>query len=122
MAVNKVSQRIERYRGDSQDEVFTVTDATGTAVDLTTATARFTVKRQITDAQADAVLALSTDAGDGVTITDAVGGEITVAFDADDMAALDPLRYVYDLEVTLSDGTVITVAKDTFDLLADVST
>ncbi len=114
------SGRIERYRGDSYPETFTVTDSTGTAVDLTSATVRFTVKRAATDDQEDAILALSTD--NGVEITDATGGEITVSFEADTMEDIDPGVYVYDLEVTLSDGTVYTVADGWFTLLADVST
>jgi len=112
---------IERYRGDSHSEVFTITDAAGAAVNLTSASARFTVKRHVTDAQADAIITRTSAVGGGITIA-AATGVITVAFVQETMAALDPGRYVYDLEVTLSDGTVHTVAKDTFDLLADVST
>lgn len=116
------SARIERYRGDSYSEVFTISDAAGAVVDLTSATARFTVKAQESDALADAVLALSSE-GVGAAITlGGVAGTVTVAFDPDDMAAIDPGRYVYDLEVTLSDGTVYTVPKEAFIILADVST
>jgi len=114
--------RIERYRGDSHSEVFTITDAAGAAVNLTSASARFTVKREVTDAQADAVLALSSGGTSPAIMLGGSAGTVTVAFDPDDMEALDPGRYVYDLEVTLSDGTVYTVAKDALDLLADVST
>ncbi len=116
------STKIERYRGDSHTEEFTLTDATGTVVDLTSASALFTVKRAETDAQADAILALSSVGEDAAITLGGVDGTVTVTFDADDMAAIDPGPYVYDVEVTLSDGTVHTVAKDRFDLLADVST
>jgi len=114
--------RIERYRGDSHNEVFTVTDSTGTAVNLTSATARFTVKAAVTDAQADAVLALSSEGVSPAITLGGVAGTVTVAFGPDDMEAIDPGRYIYDLEVTLSDGTVYTVVEDWFDILADVST
>jgi len=115
------SVHIERYRGDSHSEVFTVTDSAGVAVNLTSASARFTVKSRDTDAQADAVLTRTSAVGGGITIT-AATGVVTVAFVAATMAALSPGRYVYDLEVTLSDGTVYTVADGWFTLLADVST
>jgi diaminopimelate epimerase len=113
--------RIERYRGDSHNEVFTITDAAGAAVNLTSASARFTVKRHVTDAQADAIITRTSAVGGGITIA-AATGVVTVAFVQATMAALDPGRYVYDLEVTLSDGTVHTVPQDEFHLLADVST
>lgn len=116
------STRIERYRGDSHNEVFTVTDASGTAVNLTGATARFTVKTAITDAQDDAILALSSEGASPAITLGGAAGTVTVAFDPDDMAEIDPDCYAYDLEITLTDGTVYTVAQDWFDLLADVST
>mgnify|MGYP000916193735 FL=1 len=115
------SINIERYRGDSHVEVFTVTDSAGAAVNLTGASARFTVKRETTDALADAILTRTSGVGGGITLGGAAG-TVTVAFVAATMAALDPGRYVYDVEVTLADTTVNTVAEGSFTLLADVST
>jgi len=116
------SAHIERYRGDSHSEVFTVRDSDGAAVDITGATVRFTVKEHLHQDQAAAVLAKSAADVDEVEITDPTQGEFTVKFTAAEMQALTPNRYVYDAEVTLSGGAVHTVACDVFDVLSDVST
>jgi len=111
---------IERHRGDTYSEVFLVKDDAGDAVSLSGATVKFTVKEHAHESQTDAVIAKTTS--DDISITDASGGEFTVAFVANDSSVLAPKTYSYDAEVTLSSGAIHTVASGAFRLLADITT
>ncbi|HOS92270.1 MAG TPA: hypothetical protein PLQ54_03075 [Armatimonadota bacterium] len=111
------SGRIERYRGDSYPETFTVTDAAGTPVNLEGAVVRFTVKDS--PHHTEAVLAKSsTQPGQIQLLTP---GTFAVCFSPTEMSNLEVRRYLYDVEVTLGDGTIHTVACDYLDILADVT-
>lgn len=53
-----------------------------------------------------------------LTISDAAGGEITInEFDVE----LDYKTYYYDLQITLSDDTILTYIKGKFKVLSDIS-
>ena len=99
-----MSDQIKRYRGDTYPEIVTITDG-GVAMDITGATVVLT-------------LDYDTPVSITATITDAVNGVVKFDFLATQVA--DVGRFTYDVEVTYSDGTIATHARDEFTLLDDV--
>ena len=80
----------------------------------------FTVKRRISDADDDAVLQKQSD-DDGITLDEAAGtAEIRIA--GADTAELDvEPRYVWDIQMTASEGEVTTLASGRLVLRPDVT-
>lgn len=109
---------LDAVRGDTNEyEVAVTRDAA--VLDLQGATLKFTVKRDLGDADADAVFQKAI--GTGITVTDAPNGACTLTIDPADTSALPaPRAFHYDLELTESDGRVTTVAIGLLRLAADV--
>lgn len=107
-------------RGDDVTFDVEVTDD-GDPVPLDTATSiRFTAKRSLEDADADAVLALSL--GDGITVDVAethIAHLVIPAASTDQLQA--PTYLVWDIEVTDEDGLIHTVAEGLLHITADVT-
>ena len=99
-----MSDKIKRYRGDTYPEIVTITDG-GTAMDITGAIGVLTLN-------------YSTPVSITATITDATNGVVKFDFLATQVA--DVGRFTYDIEVTYSDGTIATHARDEFVLLVDI--
>jgi len=110
---------IRRFRGDTYAETLTVIDSVGDPIDLTGASAAFTVRFHTYDETP--VITKSSGEPTEMLVAHPTVGDITVLFDAEDTASLEPGAYVYDLEVTYVDGTVQTVAEDAFILDPDVT-
>jgi hypothetical protein len=108
---------LEMIRGDTAQLEVTVT-AANVAFDLTGATVTFTAKRRKTD---DAIV-FEKDLGDGITITNAIQGELAVEIaPADTSALLDEASgLVWDLQVSRG-GQVFTVARGNLRVLLDVT-
>ena len=107
---------LDAVRGDTNEyEVAVTRDAA--VLDLQGATLKFTVKRDLGDADAVFQKAIWT----GITVTDAPNGACTLTIDPADTSALPaPRAFHYDLELTESDGRVTTVAIGLLRLAADV--
>lgn len=108
---------LELTRGDTRTWAFTI-ERDGAPVDLTGSTVRFTAKRSYADADADAVIAKSTD--DDVQIFDAAAGVAWVIVNPTDTSALEaPLSLVWDLEIDAA-GVISTPLQGTLEIAPDV--
>lgn len=96
------------------------------SVNLTGAKIWFTAKRSYTDADAAAIVAVSTDSG-GITILDAPAGHARLVIPPSATASLttpsppSPLTLVYDIQVKESDGTITTVQQGYLKVTGDVT-
>ena len=98
-------------RGDSATITVTVVGGDGEPVDLTGKTLRFTAKASPADAQAEAIIAKSTDAGiTHQAQTGATEGLADVTIDPADTVtvAAYPVAFVYDVQLTDGANTYTT--------------
>lgn len=111
------------FRGDTRTLTLTIrkADASG-PYDLTGARLWFTAKYKLTDADAAAVIAL-TSTGGGIQITNAVGGiakvNILPAHTSGIAGKRTPLEY--DVQGIGADGTVFTPSRGVVTILPDVT-
>ena len=93
----------------------TVKDITGNVFDLTgyTAVAKLAKGYSSTRTRTSMTTAFATDRTTGV---------LTISLTADQTSALDPERYVYDVEITSSTGTVTRVLEGIITVRPEVST
>jgi len=117
MAVTSLTpQNFEWFSGDDYLIEFTVTDEDGAAVDLTNASATWSMARRNTSSAL-----LTKTLGSGINVTDAVNGVLQVSLDAADGASFEG-DYYHELEVTLSGGAKRTVAYGTVTVPIDLIT
>lgn len=111
---------IEAIRGDGETYLLTVTEDDA-PLDLTDAEIWMTAKRHIRDADADAIFQKTV--GDGITITDDTGGLATVELVPADTSSLAArtIRLVYDVQVKLSSGRIVTPLKGKLTVEPDVT-
>jgi len=88
---------------------FKAVDASGSALSLTGAVIRMDVR----DRAGASALALSL--GSGLTVTDAAAGEFELEVDRDEMGALAPALYRFDLLIEI-DGLALTAARGTLNV------
>jgi len=88
---------------------FKAVDASGSALSLTGAVIRMDVR----DRAGASALALSL--GSGLTVTDAAAGEFELEIDRDEMGALAPALYRFDLLIEI-DGLALTAARGTVNI------
>ncbi|MCD6531317.1 hypothetical protein J7K99_02605, partial [bacterium] len=100
------------FRGDSLEVDITVVDCAGSPVDLTDATAKFTVRRREDDETA--LLEKSLE------IYDPAAGKMRLSLSPTD-TDLEPASYPADIQVTFSDGRVKTVWKSSPKVQWDVT-
>ncbi len=111
---------IRATRGDSERYLLTITEDAA-AVDLTDASIWMTAKRRARDADAAAVFQKTV--GDGITITNAAGGLARVDLvpgDTEDLPARS-IQLVYDVQVKLDDGRVLTPISGVLTVEPDVT-
>lgn len=93
----------------------TLKDENQTAINLTGTTADMEIKRF------DGTLVLALTIGDGITYTNAAGGEMTITIDAADTANLDPeYTYLYDVRWT-NGANVRTVAAGNLKIMKQIT-
>ena len=112
---------IAAIRGDGETYLLTVTEDDA-PLDLTDAEMWMTAKRHIRDADADAIFQKTV--GDGITIdADPTTGLATVELVPGDTSALAArtVRLIYDVQVKLSSGRIITPLKGTLTVEPDVT-
>lgn len=112
------SFNFKTYRGDTLQINAAVT-LSGTPFDLTGSMLFFTVKRRITDTDAQALIKCQT--GAGIVHTNEVGGLVAIK-PAEDLATMPPGVPLYaDLQLKTSSGEIYTVAAGKLTFLADVT-
>ena len=104
-------KRGDTFLGISEIEVL----INGVAVDITGASILMQLKKVA--GSSDVAKEFSTDNA-LITITDATAGKFAIESCIIDII---PFNYVYDIEVTLATGRVLTVVEGTWEILADVS-
>ena len=96
-----------------------MTDETGTAIDLTGASAAMMVRRTANSTTADISLTSETDGG---IIIDATNGAIYFTLTDTALAALaDGYKGVYDMVLTMADATKIKLIGGAFNLVSGVT-
>lgn len=112
--------KLTMYRGDSAAFNLSAKQSDGSPMNLTTGTLFFTVKSHSRQLDTDALLQKST--GNGITVTDAVGGLFTVTLSPSDTAdAYAPSYMVWDVQYVTSGGNVYTLADGQLLLKADIT-
>jgi hypothetical protein len=94
---------IEARRGDTETYDLAITDRAGDPVNLTGSTVWFTAKRHTSDADDDAIITATQ--GDGLEITNAAQGELTLTLQPDDTSGLEDRLVRLEYDVQLKDGT-----------------
>jgi hypothetical protein len=78
-------------------------------------------KRRKTDADVDAILSKSNAADDGIVVTSAVNGEITITIDPTDTRALDNHRLLLQYAVEIEKaGAIYRVDSGTLTITAEI--
>jgi len=112
-----MANELSMYSGDNKTIRVTVTSG-GAALDLTTYTARFVVRRRFTDP--GATITKSSGAPSELSITDPVNGVLEVYLLPADTEAIEG-DYYYDVEITSPAGIVSTVVQSTLTINPDVA-
>ncbi len=102
------------YRGDTKEVKVTITKADGSPFDLTGATITFTMKKDDTDPDAEAVIQKT------AVISTPASGEALLTLTATDTNQ-DTGEYFYDFQLVDSSGKVTTLLKETISVLQDVT-
>lgn len=108
---------LQFYRGDTIRLDIQVFDETSTPQSLVGATIRSFWKEE----ECYTVTVYELAIGTGITVLDASKGIIRVELSPAQSANLLTITYVFDVEVTLEDGTVGTVLKKWVEILPDIS-
>lgn len=108
-------------RGDDQTLNVQVVDNAGGIINITGSQWWFTVKNAITDPDPSKVFQKTL--GDGITITNAVMGQLRVTIAAADTDGLptNNVAMVYDLQMKSSLGEVDTINMGNFVVIPDVT-
>lgn len=106
-----MSSKISLYRGDSHSVVVTVTSDGSTPVNLTGGSAKLSVRKT-----GSTYLIQVTGTLSAPTL-----GQTTFTFLPADTQTLTPGGYTYDVQVTLSGGSVYTPLLGVFELKEDVT-
>lgn len=101
-------------QGDNKDYSLTITSG-GAPQDLTGSTLFFTVKRNLSDTDAKAVIHKVI-----TTFDDAPNGKATISLSNTD-TDIPLARYFYDIQLTLPGNFVRTVVKGSFDVSYQVT-
>ena len=119
------SSNFTMVRGDTRVLTLTISQkGTSTALDVTSATVKFTAKTSKDQIQK----VFQKTVGTGVVLTTPTEGVITVTIGPSDTSGVvipdgaDSVKLYYDCQVTLSSGAVYTVASGVITLTKDVTT
>jgi len=102
---------IKRIKGDTYSIDLTIQTALGEAVDLTGATVFFTVKRNIQDTDAKALISKTV-----TSFTSPTTGDVAITLTANDVDYVG--EFYYDIKVKFTSGIISSVFADKF-ILAD---
>lgn len=103
-------------KGDDYSALLTLTDGTGTAIDITGWTVTFTIKNNYNDSDSDAIYQQII-----TTHTSPTQGKTTISIPDATSETFDTKTYLYDIQ-TVSDATVVkTILKGDFKVAWDVT-
>lgn len=106
------------YQGATFRRVLRLTNAAGDPINLAGAVARMHIREEISSTT---VLIALDDTNGRLTVTDEVGGEITLLIEDEDTGALNFTTGVYDLELEYSDNSVDRLLYGTVTLVGEVT-
>lgn len=116
-----MATRLSMVRGDTFSFNVTITDSTNLAVSLVGKTLIFTLKKALSDSDANAV-AQKRSPSSGITITNASQGKATVTISPADTRTLTDVWQALVWDLQMVDGTnVYTVASGTMTVSPDVT-
>lgn len=107
---------IEVIRGDDVTLTLTFTDKNGVIIDLTNSTVFFTVKRKVSDTDANALISKTITSFAAPTT-----GVCTVSL-TDTDTNLSSGVYYYDVQLVDATGLVSSIEKDKFVVIKDITT
>lgn len=103
-------------QGATLNLVLTWRNPDGSPIDVT----GYTAKMQVRASKADSTALLTLQTGSGITLGGAAG-TITLNASASATGGIDAGGYVYDLEMTSSDGTVTRLIEGAFTVSGQVT-
>jgi hypothetical protein len=106
---------MEVIRRDDAEFEITFTDKDGTAINLTGGTVFFTVKKKLTDTDADAVISKEVSSFNAPTT-----GIMTLSL-TDTETNITPRAYYYDVQFKDSSGTISSSERGRFYVTQDVT-
>jgi hypothetical protein len=104
----------DHHQGDALDITVTVEDDSGTATDISGASAEYLLLENASDPDADALLTKDT-AGGGIAITDAANGELVIHIETGDTSSFVGQKH-HRLRVTDSSSDRVTVFTGSFTI------
>lgn len=108
------------HAGDDYDYKFTINRG-GSPLNLSgSSKIWFTVKEDAIQGDTDAKLQLTSDSALQIEITDPVAGEFTVKFRSSTTEDIEG-EWLYDLQIKIDDGTVLTVAYGAIEFLTNIT-
>jgi len=107
------------HAGDDYDHCFTVERA-GLPLDFTSAKIWFTIKEDINDTDAEAMLQYDSDSVSEIEITDALNGKFTIHLNAADTADFEG-TWNYDIKVKLSTDKILRIARGVVQFLPNLT-
>lgn len=110
------------HAGDDYNMSFTV-ERGGSPLNLTGAKIYFTVKEDSIKSDSNAKLQLSSDDSDEIEITNPTDGQFVVKFVGTGAKSTANVvgEYPYDIQATLSSGTIITLARGVIEFLEQIT-
>jgi hypothetical protein len=117
------TQPLSFFRGDSINLALQVFDETGTPWDLAEVeTIKSTWKEEECLVQTTLCLELGGTGEHGIIeVTDAGKGRLSIVIPANISKSLLPINYVFDVEITMQNGTVGTVLKRYVEIMPDIT-
>jgi len=112
-------QIIKVYRGDSRTLKVSVKDENDVPVSIAGASARFSVKKRLSDGQSK--IEKTSSLGSEILITDPANGEYEVYLTPPDTQDLEEGVYEYDSEITTVTGKVYTVTRGKFVVFGETT-
>jgi len=105
---------IKRVKGDTYSLDITITNTSDEAIDLTGATVFFTVKRNLQDTDAQALISKSV-----TSFTSPTTGDLSITLLASDVDYVG--EFYYDIKIKSALGIITSVINDKFILLDHVT-
>ena len=113
------SQIIKIYRGDNRTLKVSVMDGDDAPVSLAGGTAKFSVKKRLSNDQAK--IDKSSGVGSEILITDPANGVYEIYLIPSDTQDLEEGVYEYDSEITTVTGKVYTVVRGKFVIQGEIT-
>ncbi len=107
---------IPLYRGDSREYNITFTNSSGGAIDISEWKIYFTVKKNYSDSDSQAIIK------EDVTVhDDPVNGKTKITLLPVDTDHLIPARYYYDIQIKRGEENITTILQGKIRIKADVT-